>query len=151
MFCPDSPLGSGATFFSDLGGFCLVINSSPSCYLLDDHPIEQLPFADGYFDLVVMINVLDHVQDASACMKNVIRVTRCGGFLIIGQDLTNAQDLSRHPNGLQTGHPITLDEDWFYPFLHGQFDHLLKKVLPREEGWAPEWHYGTLIFAGRKR
>jgi hypothetical protein len=32
--------------------------------LIDDHPAEELPFADGVFDLTVMINVLDHVRDA---------------------------------------------------------------------------------------
>jgi ubiquinone/menaquinone biosynthesis C-methylase UbiE len=118
---------------------------------LDDHPLEQLPFADRYFDLSVMINVLDHVQDANACMKNLLRVTRAGGYLILGQDLTNEEDLARHPEGLATGHPITLNEEWFKPYLGGQFDVLLNKVLPRQAGWAPEWHYGTLVFAGRRR
>src|SRR5437867_9396894 len=46
--------------------------------VLDDHPLEELPFADNYFDLSVMINVLDHVRDADQCMKNLIRVTRSG-------------------------------------------------------------------------
>jgi SAM-dependent methyltransferase len=118
---------------------------------LDDHPLENLPFADDYFDLVVMINVLDHVQDAEACMRSIIRVTRPGGIIIIGQDLTNADDLARQPDGLQIGHPITLDEKWFQPHLEERFDSILNKVLPKESGWAPEWHYGTLIYAGKKR
>lgn len=118
---------------------------------LDDHPIENLPFADDYFDLVVMINVLDHVQDADACMRNIIRVTRPGGIIIIGQDLTNADDLARQPEDLQIGHPITLDEKWFRPYMEGRFDPILNKVLPKELGLAPQWHYGTLIYAGKKR
>jgi len=119
--------------------------------ILDDHPLEELPFADSYFDVVVMINVLDHVMDANACLKNLIRVVKKGGYLIIGQDLTNAQDLVRHPEGLKIGHPIQLDEAWFEPYLSEQFEVTIKKVLQREMGWAPQWHYGTLVFAGRKR
>ncbi len=119
--------------------------------ILDDHPLEELPFADSYFDLAVMINVLDHVRDANLCMQNLIRVLKPGGIVIIGQDLTNQEDLMRQPEGLQIGHPITLDEKWFEPHLSGIFDEILYKVLPREVGWAEQWHYSTLIFAGRKR
>lgn len=121
-----------------------------ACYL-DDHGLEELPFADQYFDLAVMINVLDHVQDARLCMQNLLRVLRPGGFLVIGQDLTDEEDLKNQPEGLQIGHPITLSERWFEPYLQDSFDVTLRKVLPREAGWAPQWHYGTLVFAGKKR
>ena len=120
---------------------------APSC--LDDHPLEELPFSDDRFGLVVMINVLDHVFDARLCMNNVIRVVRPGGYLIIGQDLTNLDDCEKQPDGLRTGHPITLDAEWFAPYLSG-FEVLRNKIVPRDAGWAPDWHYGTLVFAGRK-
>lgn len=119
--------------------------------VLDDHPLEDLPFASDYFDLVVMINVLDHVQDAGACMENVVRVTKPGGILIIGQDLTNEQDLIAMRDDVGAiGHPIKLDHEWFEQFLQGKFKPIVKKVLSREEGRAPEHHYGNLIFAGVK-
>jgi ubiquinone/menaquinone biosynthesis C-methylase UbiE len=118
---------------------------------IDDHPLEELPFANNYFDLAVMINVLDHVQDAGRCMENLLRVIKPGGFVVIGQDLTNEEDFRRQPQGLQTGHPITLDENWFEPYLKDTFVESVRKVLPRQSGWAPDWHYGTLIFAGKKR
>ncbi len=117
---------------------------------IDDHPLEELPFANDYFDLAVMINVLDHVQDAGLCMSNLLRVIKPGGFVLIGQDLTNEDDFRRQPQGLQTGHPITLDANWFEPYLEG-FDEIIRKIVPRESGWAPDWHYGTLIFGGKKR
>lgn len=123
---------------------------SGRCYI-DDHPLEELPFAAEYFDVVVMINVLDHVCDANLCMKRLLAVVRQGGVAIIGQDLTNQDDAARHPEGLQIGHPITLDQSWLESRLTGQFDTILSRVLPRERGWAPEWHYGTFLFAGRKR
>ncbi len=119
--------------------------------ILDDHPLEDLPFADRYFDLVVMINVLDHVQDAVKCMENVVRVVKPGGILILGQDLTNEQDLAalkEDPGAV--GHPIKLDADWFAPFLSQGFTPIIHKVLSREQGRAPGHHYGDLIFAGRR-
>jgi SAM-dependent methyltransferase len=121
-----------------------------ACWL-DDHPLEELPFADVYFDLAVMINVLDHVRDANLCMENLIRILRPGAFVIIGQDLTDEKDLKQHPEDLKIGHPVTLSEQFFEPYLKKRFDQVLYKVLPREVGWAPQFHYGTLCFAGIKR
>jgi SAM-dependent methyltransferase len=118
--------------------------------ILDDHSLEALPFAPNYFDLAVMINVLDHVEDARQCMENLVNVVRPGGLLVVGQDLTNEDDLKvlQHDRG-SAGHPIKLNHEWFEPFLQG-FEPLVKKVLNREQGREPHQHYGTLIFAGRK-
>jgi SAM-dependent methyltransferase len=129
-------------FIGDLyrRGFCL----------LDDHPIEACPFASDYFDLVVMTNVLDHVQDAARCMAQAVRITRPGGLLIIGQDLSNEEDAQRMQNDPgQIGHPIRVDHTWMDTHLTG-FSPVLKRVLPREAGRAPEHHYGTYVFAGQK-
>lgn len=118
--------------------------------ILDDHTLEALPFASDYFDLTVMINVLDHVEDARRCMENITRIVRRGGLLILGQDLTNEEDLEALKGAPGTvGHPINLNHEWFDPFLIG-FQPVLKKVLTRNEGRDSHHHYGTLIFAGRK-
>jgi ubiquinone/menaquinone biosynthesis C-methylase UbiE len=118
--------------------------------ILDDHMLEELPFANEHFDLVVMINVLDHVQDAKKCIQNVIRVAKDGGYIVIGQDLSNEEDLSRQPEELAQGHPITLDKEYLEGFLNAKCEAVLKKMVPRELGWAPQWHYGTLVYIGRK-
>ena len=62
-------------------------------WLIDDHPLEERLFADGVFDLVVCINVLDHVRDVNLCMENLTKVVRQDGILILGQELTNEDDL----------------------------------------------------------
>jgi hypothetical protein len=59
--------------------------------ILDDHPLEELPFAREFFDLAVMINVLDHVQDATAWKTSSTSLSLA--VLILGQDLTNVEDL----------------------------------------------------------
>lgn len=120
--------------------------------MLDDHPIEETPFAPGYFDLVVLINVLDHVRDAEACTRKAADLTKPGGFLVLGQDLTNAEDLQAMTDReSEIGHPIKISHEDLDARLGPAFEPVLRKVLRREEGRAPTGHYGTYVFAGRKR
>ncbi len=137
--------GFKLTFVSDM-------YRSMNC-TIDDHPLEELPFASDYFELAVKINVLDHVRDARACMDTLARIVKPGGILIIGQDLTDDADLDYLKDDAgATGHPIKLRHEWFTEWLGPQrFDPIIFKVLPRAEGRAPDAHYATLIFAGRKR
>jgi ubiquinone/menaquinone biosynthesis C-methylase UbiE len=114
---------------------------------VDDHPIEQCPYAANYFDVVVMINVLDHVMDAQLCLATATRITKPGGLLVIGQDLTNEEDLKKIP--FDIGHPIRLRLEDVESQLIG-FSPVLRKVLPRAASRNPDAHYATLIFAGRK-
>ncbi len=115
---------------------------------VDSHPIEELPFPQESFDTLVMINVLDHVQDADRCLEVVTGLLRPGGILILGQDLSDDDDVRRHPEDI--GHPIRLTLEDVEEHLTG-FDRLLSKTLSREAGRDPRLHYGTLIFAGAKR
>jgi SAM-dependent methyltransferase len=120
--------------------------------ILDDHPIEECPFADNYFDVTVIINVLDHVRDAGVCLRKAIAITKPGGILVLGQDLTNEDDLQKLRGAPgEIGHPITVDHQWIEEILGKRFDALIQKVISREHGRAPEHHYGTFIFAGRKK
>ena len=129
-------------------GFCM----------LDDFPLENLPYKDAFFDLTVMINVLDHVMDAEICMRNIQRVVKPGGWLIIAQDLTDEEDLeNRKAAGRtvevgDTGHPITLAPKWFDHTLNrSDYETVIDKILPREAGRSPEHHCGTFMFAGRRK
>lgn len=114
---------------------------------VDDHPIEQSPFPAESFDLVVMINVLDHVQDADACMDKAISLVRPGGSFVLGQDLSNADDVEHHP--YDVGHPIRLRREDLEPYLE-PLETLHRRDLPREAGRDPRLHYATLAYAGRK-
>lgn len=116
--------------------------------LLDDHPLEECPFARDYFDVVVMINVLDHVRDADACLKIATGLVKPGGHIIIGQDLTDEQDLRQFPAD-DVGHPIRLAAADVEAHLRG-FAPVINRTLTREEGRDPTTHCGDLVFAGKK-
>ena len=116
--------------------------------LLDDHPAEELPFATDFFDPTVLINVLDHVRDAELCLSQAIRITRPGGWLIVGQDVTNEDDIAAGSGDV--AHPIVLTDRQLDGILLPKLESVLHKVLPRSEGRNPPMHYGTFIFVGKK-
>lgn len=114
---------------------------------IDDHPIEETPFPPASFDLVVMINVLDHVRDADACMQKAVALVRPEGYFVIGQDLSDDDDLARHP--YDVGHPIRLRREDLEPYL-APLSTVHRHDLSREQGRDPRLHYATLVYAGRK-
>ena len=116
---------------------------------IDDHPLEDCPFAANYFDLTVLINVLDHCRDSLACLKQVVRITKPGGYVVVGQDLSDVEDVNR--TGDDIGHPIRIDHHILDQELLSRCEPIRYKVLDRNAGRNPEAHYGTYIFIGRKR
>jgi SAM-dependent methyltransferase len=114
---------------------------------IDDHAIEDSEFTPESFDVVIMINVLDHVRDADLCMQKAIEYLRPGGYFLIGQDLSDEADLVRHPHDV--GHPIRLRREDLEPYL-AALSTVLRKDLTREEGREPRLHYATLVYAGQK-
>lgn len=145
IFCSDPLVREYVTF----RGRWLAEAVKSGRVLIDDHPIEECPFATDYFDLVVMINVLDHVRDAVVGLRQALRITRPGGFLVVGQDLTDEEDLTRIPDDV--GHPVRLPQDFLDSELLNKCGIRLHRVLPREEGRNPSAHCGTYLFIGTKR
>lgn len=44
---------------------------------------EQLPYSDAFFDLVLSHEVLEHVQDDAAAVREIVRVLKTGGRAVI--------------------------------------------------------------------
>jgi SAM-dependent methyltransferase len=45
--------------------------------------VESLPFADGIFDVVTCLDVVEHTPDDRATLAELLRVTRPGGLLVV--------------------------------------------------------------------
>ena len=99
------------------------------------------------FDAVVMINVLDHVRDADLCMQKAIELLRPGGYFVLGQDLSDEEDIAHHPYDI--GHPIRLQREDLDVHLE-PLSTVFRNDLAREEGREPRLHYSTLVYSGKK-
>lgn len=46
-------------------------------------PLEQLPWDDGRFDLITCLDVLEHLPDEQAALRELARVCRPGGWMVL--------------------------------------------------------------------
>ena len=113
-------------------------------------PGESLPFPDMAFDLVVCVNVLDHVQSLPLCFDEMYRVLIPGGHFVLGQELTNSRDFALDDVRSDVGHPIKLEHDTLDSHLEGRFVPVFERLLPRERGRGPFAHYGTRLLIARR-
>lgn len=110
-------------------------------------PLEKLKLEQPV-DCIVCINVLDHCYDADLCFNKMHENLNKGGLIIFGQDLTSEEDGAKHPDpGVM--HPIRFDEAYANKYL-SKYKTIFRKVLPRNEGRNPPYHYATMLFIGRK-
>jgi SAM-dependent methyltransferase len=77
-----------------LEGTQFVDISVPALIKLREHgaqvvlsTISSLPFADGAFDLVCALDVIEHVDDDDGALRELARVTKPGGVLVISAPL----------------------------------------------------------------
>jgi len=75
----------------------LGINKHKMQYI--DAPAEEIPYADGYFDVVSSINSLDHVDDVDAAIQEIKRVTKSGGQIILIVEIASEPTIAE-PNVL---------------------------------------------------
>ena len=90
--------------------------------------VVALPFADGAFDAAMALHMLYHVPDIPAALRELRRVVRQGGFLVVttnaGDDEPEITELYRRAGGTEEG-PFG---DWRFclenaePFLRACFD-----------------------------
>ena len=110
---------------------------------------ESIPFPDAGFDLVICINVLDHVRDVPRCLDEMRRVLRPGGHLVLGQDLTDARDVEVVPEDV--AHPIRLEHETLDAMLDPAYAPVFRRRLERSQGRNPAAHCGTYLFIGARR
>ncbi len=77
-----SPFGAvvGADFATEALGFC---RERGDHYPLTRADVRRLPFADGSFDVVTAMDIIEHIDDDKAAASEIRRVLKPGGRLFV--------------------------------------------------------------------
>ena len=75
--------GVGEIWGCDISGEALEMCRLRGFDRLKQSPIERLDFEDESFDVVVSCDVLEHVEDDDAGMREIARVLRPGGICVL--------------------------------------------------------------------
>ncbi len=57
-------------------------------------PAEAIPFPPGYFDVVTSFNSLDHVDDLEKSIREITRITKPGGKLLLITEVNHTPTIS---------------------------------------------------------
>lgn len=91
-----------------------------------DAAAERVPFADDYFDIVTSFNSLDHVEDVTAAVREIKRIVKPGGLVLIITEINHAPTVTE---------PHTFSEDVlqsFGPELRVEKSHIIELRPDRE-------------------
>jgi len=113
----------------------------------EDCDEKEIP--SNSIDIAICNNVLDHVYDVEVLLNNIYKCIKKGGHFIFGQDLKKSTD--KGWDQVDPMHPIRLTHQYLDKFLSFQYHRKLYKVLKRDEGRNPDYHYGTYILIGEKK
>lgn len=78
-------------------------------------PDGTLPFPDGHFDAVVSVEVIEHVEDQFAFLRELLRIAKPGAPVII--TTPNTHNINSRVRSLTWGFPLLYD-----PLPHGVHD-----------------------------
>jgi SAM-dependent methyltransferase len=67
----------------------------------------RLPFEDAFFDATVSIEVIEHVEDQFAFLRELVRITRPGGLIVV--TTPNTLHMVSRLRTLATGFPTLFD------------------------------------------
>jgi SAM-dependent methyltransferase len=121
-------------------------------------PVTLVPSAiESYetaarFDLVVMINVLEHCRDADIVLARIDEILSPGGILVFHDKEYDAEAVRRLAGVLyDAGHPLRVDRSVVDSFLSARFAPLLRAEHPvHEEFRGVPIDYAELYTIARK-
>ena len=115
-------------------------------------PIEEITDI-GQYDIVVMINVIEHCFDIERIFASIIKVCKKGGLFVFHDRLYDAQRVKRRATQhFDAGHPLRVDESIILGFLEANFSKIYERRTVISDGYKgidlSEW---GLYFIGSRK
>ncbi|HZU14006.1 MAG TPA: class I SAM-dependent methyltransferase [Chloroflexota bacterium] len=89
-------------------------------------PASEVPYPNGYFDGLLLLDVLEHVPDDTAVVREVARLLRPGGKLVLSVPnrgaLAGLDSLNVYARLLPWARPPTDDPSWPQSPVHRHYD-----------------------------
>jgi SAM-dependent methyltransferase len=86
---------------------------------------------DLRFDLIIMINVLEHCQDADAVFEKILGIMSPGGIIVYGDNMFDAEEVRRLSSILyDAGHPLRVASSVVESFFDNNFTTFMKAYYP---------------------
>ena len=110
-----------------LGNFRLPIKQ------LIDKPIEEMPVSEKAYDLIVLINVIEHCYDIKQIFANILKIAAPGAILVFHDKYYYAEEVTQLVNGYyyEAGHPLMVDQKVLDQFLDDNFEAIYRKTLTK--------------------
>lgn len=123
-----------------------------------DSAIEAMPTDDRY-DLVVIINVIEHCYDIEAVFERILTTTQVGGYLVFQDRLyTHDEVASKVDHHYDAAHPLRIDGDLLRYFLAANFEPQFERerteaILQRDENgkYQQVGSEDVIYFIGRRK
>ena len=115
-------------------------------------PIEELPPRNRY-DLVVMINVVEHCFDVTAIFDRILAILQPGGTLVFHDKLFEVAEVEEDvKRRFDAGHPLRVGRPVIESFLSEHFDETYRRVAPVEDHFEDiDLTRDGIYFVGTKR
>ena len=114
-------------------------------------PMEKM-VTDSTYDLVTMINVIEHCYDVNLVFENILKITHKDSYFVFEDKFYTAEDTEKLViMKYDAAHPLQVDRKTIENFLDKNFEAVYKKIQTNSlslEGEKIIWD--DIYFIGKK-
>lgn len=142
------PMCGDVTILEPADGFVAASIGGKSVQYIKPVSTGEMPFEDNSFDLIVAFSVLHHIPNVSKVLREMYRVAKPGGYVLLREPTHSMGDWREPRRGLtarERGIPLTLFEEALdnAGFVKVSSARCVFSLLPRFQPLArsPIWTY----------
>ncbi|MGN6370808.1 MAG: class I SAM-dependent methyltransferase [Phycisphaerae bacterium] len=117
-------------------------------------PIEEMPVENRRYDLVVMMNVIEHCFDVQKIFEKILAITAPGAIFVFHDAIYDADKTASVVKGhyYEAGHPLMVAFPLLQAFMKDHFETLHYTEVPEPADQIEVCpHVGLFYFIGRRR